>query len=264
MKVYIVGSNGKCQYAQMYKDDGWEVVNSVPEANLVQFTGGEDVTPNLYGCGTHPRTMNSVARDEEEQVIFKECRERGIPMVGICRGGQFLNVMCGGRMYQHVNGHATGRTHKVQDTISGYECDVTSTHHQMMIPSKYDGSVLGRVNPSLCEFKDYVDDEGKIFTVEPEEGHEDVEVVSYPYQRVLCFQPHPEYEEGKACRGWFFGLVMGQLFDDWDRYNEETQGQKKEKIRDHGLDVRPFDIEALGHALIIDDLEDEPEEEENW
>lgn len=268
MKVYIVGSNGRCQYADMYKSDGWDIVDNVDDADLVQFTGGEDVTPTLYGCGTHPRTMNSVARDEAEEEIYDACRELNKPMVGICRGGQFLNVMCGGRMYQHVNGHATGDTHKVEDKSSGYICDVTSTHHQMMIPSKHDATVIGRVTPSLCDFKDYVDSEGKIFTVEPDEDQEDVEVVAYPYSRVLCFQPHPEYEAGEACREWFFGLVFGYLFEDWERYNKLTENAAREAEATRYADVVQRMMEGhkpVGDIFVPEFNEDEePEEEEDW
>src|SRR3546814_3238996 len=37
---------------------------------------------------------------------FAIARRMHKPMAGICRGGQFLNVMCGGSMIQHVEGHA--------------------------------------------------------------------------------------------------------------------------------------------------------------
>lgn len=249
MKVFIVSGNP--QYEAMYKEDGHEIVEDIADAQLVQFTGGEDVTPRLYGCGAHPHTMNSEARDERERAIFYECLDRGLPMVGICRGGQFLNVMSGGRMYQHIDGHATGRTHEVVDTMSGYRCQVTSTHHQMMIPANT-GRILGSVNPSLSTFKDYVDRDGMIFTVEPEPDNLDVEVVAYEDYRTLCFQPHPEYEDGKACREWFFSLVEGELFDNWDRYHKLTQVR-----RHHKLDFLIPEDERLELADEIE--EDDPE-----
>lgn len=260
MKVFIVGSNGACLYAQMYIADGWEIVQSVEEADLVQFTGGEDVSPALYNCGVHPATMSSKARDDAEIEIFEDCQNFNKPMVGICRGGQFLNVMCGGRMYQHVDGHATGRTHKAEDTRLGGLYEVTSTHHQMMIPHKVYGEVLGRVTPSLCTFKDYVDADGKIFTVEPEEGHEDVEVVGYGDYRVLCFQPHPEYEDGKACREWFFGLVMAYLFDDWRRYYGVREGDKK--LSPPSAPVQGKRLFNMDDLVVVDDVEED--EEDLW
>ena len=225
MKVHIVGSNGTCLYAAMYLNDGWQITDSIDDADLVQFTGGEDVDPKLYNCGVHPTTMYNPARDESEHEVFEYCKANDKPMVGICRGGQFLNVMCGGRMYQNVNGHTIRSTHRTIDMDSGYSCETTSTHHQMMIPDKNNGLVIGGVNPSLCDFKDYVDGDGKVFTVEPDEDDVDVEVVFYPYQRVLCFQPHPEYDTGETCREWFFGLVMMRLFGDSERYNNLIYGQ---------------------------------------
>jgi gamma-glutamyl-gamma-aminobutyrate hydrolase PuuD len=249
MKVYIVGHGGN-DYTRMYEQDGWKVVDDIKNADLVQFTGGEDVSPKYYGCGKHPATANNEARDLKEEQIFEFCSENEIPMVGICRGGQFLNVMCGGRMYQHVDGHATGKTHEVTDTITGYRCNVTSTHHQMMIPRKSDGgvNVIGIVNPSLSSFKDYVDRDGVVFTVEPEEDEQDVEVIHYVYHNVLCFQPHPEFEDGKACREWFFSLVKRQLFRDPSRYrsliglDEEGEPKKLRLPEFAGLEVDEEDL----------------------
>jgi gamma-glutamyl-gamma-aminobutyrate hydrolase PuuD len=252
MKVHIVGSNGACLYAAMYLNDGWELTDSVDDADLVQFTGGEDVSPDLYGCGKHPTTMNSPARDEKEREVFDQCINLGKKMVGVCRGGQFLNVMCGGRMYQHVNGHAIAGTHKTLDTSTGHSYETTSTHHQMMIPDKGNGFIIGSVSPSLCDFKDYVDADGKIFTVEPDENDEDVEVVHYPYHNVLCFQPHPEYDTGEPCREWFFSLIMHKLFNDNTRYSNLIYGGKaKEELVAHLYDVHP-----------LGEWEDEPEVEE--
>lgn len=222
MKVFIVGSLGGCQYADMYQADGWEIVTNLEEANLVQFTGGHDVSPDLYGCGQHPATMNSKERDVEEEQVYRHCEAFHKPMVGICRGGQFLNVMNGGRMYQHVDGHGIAGTHKVQDSMSPSEFDVTSTHHQMMIPNKENAEVIGSTFPSLCSRKEYVDTDNEIFVVIPDENEKDTEVLFYPWTKSLCFQPHPEYAEGKACREWFFSLVMGKLFNDWRRYEALT------------------------------------------
>lgn len=245
MKVFIVGSHGTCLYAAMYLNDGWEIAESVEEADLVQFTGGEDVSPDLYGCGKHPTTMNNPERDAHEEEIYNYCHGHNKPMVGICRGGQFLNVMCGGRMYQNINNHAIAGTHETRDTNTGYKCQTTSTHHQMMIPEPENGVVIGSVTPSMCDFKDYVDRDGTVFTVEPEEDDFDVEVVSYPYHNVLCFQPHPEYDAGEACREWFFSLVMWKLFNDTTRYNKLMHGEGANRLVYDPFEEEDFEEEGF-------------------
>ena len=53
-KVYIVGGGG--DYKSMFEGEGWEVVDCFSKADLIQFTGGADVSPALYGESTHPQT----------------------------------------------------------------------------------------------------------------------------------------------------------------------------------------------------------------
>ena len=231
-KVLIVGSTGYCAYGNMFREMGWEIAKDIEEADLVQFTGGHDVSPELYGCGRHPTTMNSIRRDELEQDIYRDALDRGIPMAGICRGGQFLNVMNGGRMYQHVDGHAVGATHHYVDEQIGYQCQVTSTHHQMMIAHD-SGRVIGRPPNTLSSYKEYVDNQNKVFIVQPEPDkfEMDVEAVHYPQTNCLCFQPHPEFEQGKDCREYYFGQIEGRLLGDYDRLSELIGGHE---ISDNG------------------------------
>lgn len=198
-KVHIVNSNG--QYDRMYLQNGYELVDRPCDADFVQFTGGEDVSPYLYNEFSHPRTHSSEARDQYEMRIFDESHERGVPMVGICRGGQFLNVMSGGAMKQHVDGHATGAMHLMVDVSSGEMISVTSTHHQMMLPHPDLGDVLAVASEST-----YWEDGDEVRHAS--ERGDDCEVVWYPSTKCLCFQPHPEYvAKSHECQMYFFELL---------------------------------------------------------
>ena len=200
MKVLIV--EGNRQYSKMYEDNGFTVTDRIKEADLVQFTGGADVYPGLYDHDVHPRTLFDWARDVKEQHVYEQCLSRGIPMIGICRGAQFLNVMCGGSMYQHVDGHAIGQEHLMVDVLTGEMISVTSTHHQMMNPSE---KALVVAVASESTFKETCRD--GVHRVQSERG-EDVEVVWYESQRVLCYQPHPEYRDKEHdCQRYFFDLI---------------------------------------------------------
>ena len=130
-KVFVVGHD--FGISSMFQQRGWEA-SSLEDANLVVFTGGADVDPSLYGEENFA-SHSTLARDQREKTIYNQALELGKCMAGICRGGQFLNVMNGGKMIQHVDGHATGRDHKLTDRVTGEEHSVTSTHHQMMIPN---------------------------------------------------------------------------------------------------------------------------------
>lgn len=67
------------------------------------LTGGIDVQPELYGAARHPLTDPARAdRDTWELALVRGARERGIPVFGICRGMQLLNVALGGTLHQHL------------------------------------------------------------------------------------------------------------------------------------------------------------------
>lgn len=201
MKVLII--NGNSQYSTMFREEGWGIVETLREADLVQFTGGEDVSPSLYGEQVHPRTGHNPRRDKFEMEVFKEALDMGIPMAGICRGGQFLNVMCGGKMWQHVDGHAIYGTHACIDMITGEQVQVTSTHHQMMLAGAL-GNVIGRAYEST--YAQYMDGDA----VRETTLNSDTEVVHYPDHKVLCFQPHPEYGV-TSCKDYYFRLLGRHL-----------------------------------------------------
>lgn len=190
-KVYVVG--GGFEYIRLMYNLGCDGATGLEDADVVLFTGGEDVNPKLYGEICMAKTIFNALRDQKEEAIFKAALERELPMVGICRGGQFLNVMNGGKMWQHVDGHA-GRNHIARVEIPPFNgkekhrrtVKVTSTHHQMMIPTA-DAIVLltaqesrERDAPGYAQIGEHEDDP-------------DIEAVFYDDTNCLCFQPHPEF-----------------------------------------------------------------------
>ncbi len=194
MKVCIIAGNSA--YREMFEAHGWEVMDNAKNADLVCFTGGADVSPELYGQKNVASYVDK-KRDDYEEGLFNAYVGH-VPMVGICRGGQFLNVMCGGSMWQDVDGHATYGGHIMTDLRTGYDILVSSTHHQMM---RYGEG--GVVLATAHEAKSFRDDDG-LLTYRDDSIHEDLEVVLYPKQNVLCFQPHPEFKGFAECTKAFF------------------------------------------------------------
>lgn len=202
MKIFIIG--GGMAYRTLFNNLGFEVVDDIYTAESLCFTGGADVNPELYGEGFHPRTHMNPQRDVEEIALYKFALNRRMPMLGICRGGQFLHVMNGGKLYQHVNGHAIGGTHKATDVQTGAEVYVTSTHHQMMRQG-LTGELVCHAN--ISGNKEFVPDED----VKSHLDSPDVEVMWYEDNKCLCFQPHPELVGADSTYLYFKNLL--------ERYN---------------------------------------------
>lgn len=68
------------------------------------LSGGEDLLPLLYGENPIDK-VDAICcdRDECEMALFKKAYEKQIPILGICRGMQLMNVALGGTLYQDIN-----------------------------------------------------------------------------------------------------------------------------------------------------------------
>lgn len=211
LKVLIV--DGNRAYRNLIEGMGHEVrcINCIETAktfnycdvDVVLFTGGADVNPELYGHTKHPTTQTSLRSDALCSTVFELAREQNPVMrfVGICRGSQFLCVMAGGKLVQDLDGHATGFNHMLVD-YEGEQHSVTSTHHQMQYPCDVQHKVLACVNPPMStNAKMHIDGE----SVDVELPM-DYEAVWYPQIKALAFQPHPEFGGAVSTRNLFVKL----------------------------------------------------------
>lgn len=185
IKVFVVGDMSR--YITSFIKHNFIYVDNIEDANVIIFTGGEDVDPSLYHSERHKTTYSNINRDIFELKQFdKAMQSTNKPLIiGICRGSQFLTVVNGGKLIQNVENHC--RSHMVH-TSDGRDFMVTSTHHQMHypfdLPSKsYRIMAWAKTKLSSIYEGDNIDPE-KVF-VEPE-------IVYFPKTRCLCIQGHPE------------------------------------------------------------------------
>ena len=122
------------------------------------LTGGDDVTPTLYGEPVYPSTVEAEAgRDEFEIGLITAARARELPIFAICRGVQVLNVACGGTLVQDIPSQLPGAlghslpcppnqaytfAHEIwiekdsllatlmRERLTDDTCEVNSRHHQ--------------------------------------------------------------------------------------------------------------------------------------
>lgn len=192
--VYVTGPQlDQKLFASLFAQAKCYKASEIEEADIVVFTGGQDVNPALYGQLQHDETRFNTTRDKEEFEIFRKCLELGIPMIGVCRGAQFLHVMNGGDLYQDVDNHQ--RQHSMYDTDKREWINRVSSVHHQMVAYKKGMDILGHANVSR---KRYVSP-----TLSEAGAHEDIE--AFYYRDTACFgvQGHPEYPGYGRFTQWF-------------------------------------------------------------
>lgn len=92
----------------------------------LMLAGGADIDPATYGAPRHPETDETFPdRDAFEVAMARAALERDLPLLGICRGMQLVNVACGGTLRQHLPeefGHHEHR--RTPGTFDGADHDV--------------------------------------------------------------------------------------------------------------------------------------------
>ena len=116
------------------------------------LTGGADVDPARYGEPPSGTRAVEPGRDALEDEAFRAALDAGIPILGVCRGLQAINVFAGGSLVQHLEGHESTAypspdvTRHRLDLVEGSrvasilgassDLEVNSYHHQAITPDR--------------------------------------------------------------------------------------------------------------------------------
>jgi putative glutamine amidotransferase len=152
--------------------------------------GGRDVEPARYGQEPLETTEQSdTRRDNTEDLVLGAAIAAGLPILGICRGAQMLNVHCGGTLIQHV-----------PDVIGDTRYQRGGGDYTMMDVSLVEGTALralydGRTSVGPCAMYHHqaIDQVGSGMVVSawsPDGLIEAVELENYPFG--VAVQWHPE------------------------------------------------------------------------
>jgi len=92
----------------------------------LMLAGGADIDPSSYAQEAHRETVDTVPeRDVFEIALAHGAIERDMPVLGICRGMQLINVACGGTLVQHLPEHLGHQEHRrVLGSFDGADHDV--------------------------------------------------------------------------------------------------------------------------------------------
>ena len=178
---------------------------AIESVDGVLLTGGGDISPTCYGASFERETADvDDERDRSELALVAAAIDRGIPIFGICRGAELVNVAFGGTLRQHLPAedgirHTQPRrryetVHRVllepesllAEVVGSRELDVNSIHHQGIEVVGHGLDPVGRAEDGL------------------------VEVIENREHRLLAVQWHPEcLPHERASRQLFSWLIEG-------------------------------------------------------
>ena len=125
------------------------------------LSGGGDIDAPYFNQPRHEKAgAPTIARDEFELALCREALKMNMPILGICRGEQILNVALGGDLHQHIEGHLFGdrRTEyihsitlaegsKLRSIIGRDSIEINSIHHQSVGDKLGEGVSVSAVSP---------------------------------------------------------------------------------------------------------------------
>ena len=202
-RVFVLQGYAYSLVVKMFHMYGYEVVSKLEDSDIVCFLGGDDINPKLYGETEAGAEGWNDERDAYEVDIYNRCGTRF--KVGICRGGQLLNVLNGGSLWQDVNNHNSG-VHSVLDYITNEAVVVNSLHHQQMRLGDAGELVAGcHLSSKKDSYNAYWS--SSISKADKTNKDVDVEVAFYEATKSLCFQPHPQLRPLGSTGKYFKSLL---------------------------------------------------------
>jgi putative glutamine amidotransferase len=157
--------------------------SSLPELDGLLLPGGWDVDPAFYGENKDDK-VGPIDRelDETELRLFQQAREQELPVLGICRGQQVINVALGGSLVQHLDDHDVrdyGRSHLAHtiEVDPSSELGRAAGEHRIRVNS-FHHQAIRRLAPGLHQTAK--GDDGTVEGVESDDG------------LIVAVQCHPE------------------------------------------------------------------------
>ncbi|MBB4930766.1 putative glutamine amidotransferase [Lipingzhangella halophila] len=171
---------------------------AVPRLDALVLAGGGDIDPGRYGCPTAPRTAGvRPERDTAEIDLLTAALDLGIPVLGICRGMQLLNIVRGGTLAQHLPDIVGSSRHRQRT-------GVFDSHPVTVAPHTRTAEILGRAELDVPTYHHQGLAElgtGVVATAWAHDGV--VEAIEYEdVPGVVGVQWHPEMGEDPGMFAW--------------------------------------------------------------
>ncbi len=164
----------------------------------LMLAGGADVDPGTYGARAHPETSGTwEERDRFELALGTRALERDMPLLGICRGMQMLNVIQGGTLEQHLPERVGHENHR-------HTPGTFSDHRVALDPGSVAARVVGAETSAVrSHHHQGVEELGEGLVVSGRaEGDDVIEAIELPGKRLAVgVLWHPEEDEASKVIG---------------------------------------------------------------
>jgi gamma-glutamyl-gamma-aminobutyrate hydrolase PuuD len=186
--------------------DLWRRHEEAARVDGIIFTGGGDIAPERFGKADEAEQCEGIKpqRDDHEFRVYDVAHERELPILGICRGEQLLNVAFGGTLItdipvarDHVKQNGVDARHAIS-TVAGSivarlaaadRAEVNSSHHQAVDRLAEPFVVTARASDGTIEAFEWANPQGKPF--------------------LLAVQWHPErMDQSESLAGPIFELFL--------------------------------------------------------
>jgi putative glutamine amidotransferase len=168
------------------------------------LAGGPDLNPGSYGEDPHPQAgPPNNARDSWEFALLAQALAQDIPVLGVCRGMQLLNVAAGGRLTQHLPDNLGDTGHQPARATFGSR-DVRVRNGSRL------AAILGSGNVSVrCYHHQAVAEVGRDLLPVAWCADETIEAIEMPGRRFACgVQWHPEADPSSPSGGRLFEALV--------------------------------------------------------
>ncbi|MES2764707.1 MAG: gamma-glutamyl-gamma-aminobutyrate hydrolase family protein [Bacteroidota bacterium] len=211
---WIKKADEEVECVDMSKLDKEEALKTLEECAGIVFTGGEDIEPSRYGKTvdfTEKHVETDPKRDELEFALVEKAEQLKMPILGICRGAQLLNVAFGGTLIVDVpSEYKTEQEHRALEkkdekhqveVMSGsilkkiagtLEGEVNSAHHQAVDKLPQTLAAAAKAPDGIIEAFEWADAMGKPFMLavqwHPERMENQESPMSLPIARHFLFE----------------------------------------------------------------------------
>ncbi|MQA63592.1 MAG: gamma-glutamyl-gamma-aminobutyrate hydrolase family protein [Actinophytocola sp.] len=150
------------------------------------LSGGADIDPSEYGQQPHEKTVTRPGRDTFELELLREALRAGLPVLGVCRGFELLNVAFGGTLTQHLPDVVGHTAHQPAPALYG-------TNRITLAPGSRVAALLGAETKVRCYHHQAIDELGGGLTATGWADDGTIEAIeSTDAGFVLGVQWHPE------------------------------------------------------------------------